>query len=366
MTLPGTTIYLRPEFFTERERLLARHATLSAYAFRFKSGVCALRIENGLGSLVLLPYQGQQIWSAEFGGRDLTMRSMFPEPRATRRYAETYGGFLLHCGATSAYRHPGMGELPNAPYQSAHLVVGVADKGPYIGLGGRYQHTVAFATNYVALPLVRLYAGRSSFDVSMTIENLKRTEMELMYLAHINFRPVDNGRLVYSAHPTPEKVRVRPPVRSRGQDRPGYQEFLAALSRRPEKHHVLAPDLIFDPEIVFHVEYEADEDGWAHSMQVHPDGSADYVRHRPGQLDASVRWICRTPDWDALGLVLPGTSAPEGYLTGKAGATFPVIPPGGHWHFDLELGVLNAAETAEAEARVEALLALSAENGIVD
>ena len=60
-----------------------------------------MRLSNGEGELIILPFQGQQIWSANFGGRDLTMRSMFDQPRATRNYLETYGGFLLHCGFTA-------------------------------------------------------------------------------------------------------------------------------------------------------------------------------------------------------------------------------------------------------------------------
>ena len=29
------------------------------------------------------------------------MKSMFDEPNLLRQYLETYGGFLLHCGATA-------------------------------------------------------------------------------------------------------------------------------------------------------------------------------------------------------------------------------------------------------------------------
>ena len=96
-----TTIHISPQCFGEREKTWVEHGTLSASTFRFGSGVSGLRLKNELGELVLLPFQGQQIWSAQFGGRDLTMKSMFPEPRATREYLETYGGFLLHCGAAA-------------------------------------------------------------------------------------------------------------------------------------------------------------------------------------------------------------------------------------------------------------------------
>ena len=128
--MTDTILHLTPAFFSERERVLVEHGPLTASAFRYDSGVCALRLKNELGELVMLPFQGQQIWSAEFGGRNLTMKSMFSQPTATRSYLENYGGFLLHCGATAmgvpagADTHPLHGELPNAPYQKAWLVAG--------------------------------------------------------------------------------------------------------------------------------------------------------------------------------------------------------------------------------------------------
>ena len=148
----------------------------------------------------------------------------------------------------------------------------------------------------------------------MAITNLKSVEMELMYMSHVNFRPVDHGRLVYSAHCTPENVRVRKSVPSHIRPRPGYTAFIEMLDRQPAIHNVLTPDLLFDPEVVFTVDYIADEQGCAHSMQVHPGGDADYLRHRPDQLAKGIRWISRTKDQDALGMVLPATAEPEGYL----------------------------------------------------
>jgi len=309
-----------------------------------------------------LPFQGQQVWSAEFGGRNLTMKSMFAEPRPTREYLHTYGGFLLHCGATAMGvptkedTHPLHGELPNAPYQKAYVVVGQDERGSYIGLGGQYTYTVAFSHNYVAEPLVRLYAGSTLFRLTLGITNLKHSEMELMYLAHVNFRPVDGGRLVYSAHCTPQHVRVRTSIPSHIRPRPGYVEFIEELARHPEKHNLLAPGLIFDPEVVFFIDYVADEEGWAHSMQVHPDGSADYIRHRPVQLDKGVRWISRTADQDALGLVLPATAEPEGYLAEQAKGNIKVLPPQGVFRCEIEMGVLAPPEARRMEEKIIQML----------
>jgi hypothetical protein len=353
--------HLTPLLFSEKEKPLAQHGGLSASAFRFDSDVCGLRLKNEQGELVLLPYQGQQIWSAAFGGRDLTMKSMFTEPRPTLTYLETYGSFLLHCGATAMGvptgedSHPLHGELPNAPYQEAFLLAGKDAGGEYLALGGQYQYTVAFNHNYLAQPLVKLYEGSSLFRVQMTIQNLKHSEMELMYLAHVNFRPVDNGRLVYSAQPGPEHVRVRRSIPAHIHPKPGYVEFIEELGRSPEKHELLKPDLVFDPEVVFFIDYLADT-RLGPSMQVHPDGSGDYIRHRPEQLDHGVRWISRTADQDALGIVLPGTAEPEGYHAEKAKGNIKTIPAEGSFHLEMELGYLPPEEVSQVEERINKIV----------
>lgn len=354
----ATRVLLTPAMFEGKERLLVEHGRLTATAFRFDSGVPALRLSNGLGELVLLPFQGQQIWSAIMGGRNLTMKSMFEQPRPTQVYLDTYGAFLIHCGVTAmgvpaaGDVHPLHGELPNAPYQQAWVTAGEDETGSYLGLHGHYQHTVAFNHNYRAEPTVRLYAGSTLFSMRMEVTNLKHAPMERMYMAHVNFRPVDNGRLVYSAPGTAQAVRVRRSIPSHIKPGPGYREFIDELAVNPARHEVLAPGLAFDPEIVFFIDYLADGDGWAHSMQVHPDGSADYIAHRPAQLDKGVRWISRTPDQDCLGIVLPSTAEPEGYTAEKAKGNVKSLAPGESWACEMWAGVLNADAAATMAQRI--------------
>jgi hypothetical protein len=360
--MSDTIIHLTPNMFPDRERLLIEHGPLSVRAFRYDSGVCALRVANELGQLVLLPFQGQQIWSVQFGGRELAMRSMFSQPRPTQTYLETYGAFLVHCGATAMGvptaedSHPLHGELPNAPYDRAWLFAGVDERGPYLGMSGEYEHIVAFNSHYIARPEVRLYAGAMRFPMSMTIHNLKRSPMELMYLAHVNFRPVDSGRLVYSAHCTPEHVRVRKSIPSHVHPPAGYAEFLAELSEHPERHNVLVPGMAFDPEVVFFVDYLTDAGGWAHSMQIHPDGSADYIAHRPDTLTHGVRWISRTADQDCLGIILPATAEPEGYHAEKAKGNIRTLGAGQSVRFDMEGGYLTVTEAPQFESRIRSIL----------
>ncbi|MCB0064249.1 MAG: DUF4432 family protein [Caldilineaceae bacterium] len=359
----STTIHLQDAFFQAQERPLIETSALTATTFRYASGVAALRLSNDHGELILLPFQGQQIWSATLGGRNITMKSMFEQPNATQNYLETYGAFLLHCGATAMGvpmgedTHPLHGELPNAPYQKAWVVIGEDEGGEYIGLGGEYQHTVAFSYNYVAHPLVKLYAGSDRCSIRMTVTNLKQTPMEFMYMAHVNFRPVDNGHLVYSAPCTAETARLRKSIPSHVRPTPEYLAFLKELEENPAKHNILRPELAFDPEVVISFDYQADSAGWAHTMQVHPDGSADYIRHKPAQLDKGVRWICRTPDQDALGMVLPATAEPEGYHAEKAKGNIKVIAGGESYLCEMEVGVLSAEEANAMTKQIEEILA---------
>jgi hypothetical protein len=357
-----TIIHISPSLFSEKEKPLVQFGLLKATAFKFDSGVCAVRLSNERGEMVVLPFQGQQIWSATMDGRPLTMHSMFEQPQATRNYLETYGGFLIHCGFTAMGvptkedSHPLHGELPNAPYSNAYIETGVDGKGPFIGIGGQYRHTVAFSYNYLAEPVARLYSQSTLITSEMTITNLKKSPMEYMYLAHANFRPVDHSRLVYSALSTPEHVRVRSSIPSHVHPLPGYKEFLDSLQEKPEIHHVLKPGLMFDPEVVFFIDYLSDAEGWSHTLQVHPDGAGDYLRHKTSELPIGVRWICRTADQDALGMILPATAEPEGYHAELAKGNIKTLPAGGKFHFTIELGSMTKNETSGTEEKINGLI----------
>jgi len=357
-----TIIDLNQARFSEKETILLDSGELKASLFRFPSGVSAVRLKNELGELVILPYQGQQIWSANMCGRPLTMVHMFDQPYPTRNFLETFGGFLQHCGATAmgvpgeGDTHPLHGDLPNAPYQAAFLELGEDQHGNYLGLGGKYRHTMAFNFNYLAEPMVKLYAGSSVFHVSLAVSNLKKSSMPLMYLAHINYRSVEYGRLVYSAICDSQHMRVRADLPAFIKVAPGYREFVQDLKEHPEKHLVLKPDLIFDPEVVIFMDYLPDGKGWAHALQIHPDGSADVVRHRPEQLKYSNRWICRTADQNSLGFE-PATAEGTGFTSELKKGNVQTLEPGGVFLCDLQLGVLSKKETQKEEELIQNVLA---------
>ncbi len=226
-------------------------------------------------------------------------------------------------------------------------------------MGGRYEYTVAFNHHYAFEPLVKLYAGSTVFPISGTLTNLKKTAMEYMYLGHANFCPVDGGRIVYSAPCTPEHTRVSinvPKHIKSSHSIEDFKAFLESLRTDPKKHTVLTPELILDPEVIFFIDYQADADGWAHSLQVHPDGYAHYIKHRPSELNKGVRWMCRTPDQDALGLYLPATAEHQGYLKEQEKGNIKVLPAGETTVFHIEAGLVQPEQAQDIEDRISAIV----------
>ena len=351
-------IHLHPAMFGEKSRLFLESPDFTVSTFLFDSGVAGLRIKNSRGELVMLPYQGQQVWSATFDGRSLGMRSMFDEPQQTTTYLHTYGGFFIHCGATRmgvpgpSDSHPLHGELPNARYQYAWLTIGEDERGSYVALSGTFRHTVAFNDDYVATPEMRVYAHQTIFHMSLAIQNRKKTAMDLMYLAHINFRPIDNAQLITTAPTTPEAIRVRRSIPSHISPPTGYREFIERLGADPLIANTLTPGLGFDPEVVFTINPKADAQGWAHSLQVNPSGSADYVAHRPDQLPFTIRWISRTPDQDCLGFAMPATAEPEGYTAEKAKGNLQSIAGSTTWRADFVVGALDGKQTTALRTQI--------------
>jgi hypothetical protein len=353
-------IPLDQSIFYPDDTVLVEGGGLRASSFVYPSGVKAVRLCHQNAAVIMLPYQGQQIWSAVFSGRELGMRSMFSEPQAERDVLRNLARYMLHCGVTGIGapgpqdQHALHGELPNAPYQHAWLVAGEDKAGSYIGLSGSYEFIEVFNAHYRFTPLVKLYQGSTLLQVQVTLENLNQTPLEYLYLAHINLRPVDYGRLVYSTAVNPANVRVRADLPPTMQVKPGYREFVQQLAEHPELHHIFSPGMPYDPEVVFYIKFLADDQGWASSMQVHPDGSADIVRHKPGQLSHGVRWICRTANQEGLGFE-PATAEVEGFTAEKAKGNVRVLAPGEIFRADYQIGLLSPEEAAAEREKISAL-----------
>jgi len=357
-----TVIYLRESFFTEKEKFFLETDGISVSFFRYESSVAAIRVKNRRGEIVILPYQGQQIWNCVFDGRDLTMKTAVSEPVRTYDYLTTYGGFLLHCGATAMGvpsnddNHPLHGELPNAQYQEAYIITGEDGSGVYIIIGGRYRHNIAFNHNYIAEPAIKIRSDSTLLDIEMKITNNKKTEMDLMFMEHINFRPVENSVLCYSADYNLESVKVNVNIPKHIKTAASIEifiDYLEKLRKNPELHHIINAEAMFDPEVVMNIVYKADETGYAHSMQIHPDGYADYVCHNIMQFDQALRWISRCPDQEAMGLVLPANSGNGGYIAEKKAGNVKSLAAGKTAVFNVKVGLLTPNETVKMENRIE-------------
>lgn len=328
MTDTATTIFLQPKQFRERETPLLADREFTLSTLRYESGVCALRLRNSRGEIVLLPYQGQQIWSAQFDGRELNLVSPDAEPSESTCPARS--AFLAHCGLSSMIlpksddNHTTPGELSNAPYQRAELMVGLDERGRYMAITGRYHHTVAYGHNYLAIPQVRLYAKAALLEISLRITNLKKSPMELMYQACVNFRPVASSRIVDTSLPA-----INQPANA--------QTFTE------------------NTEQLLSIDYLPSTDGWARSLQVHPDGTADLLRHRPDQLPYSLRWLCRTNELQALGFE-PATAEHPGYASTPGKSRTYSLEDGETFQCDLQVGLLNRKEAEQEIDLVEQLI----------
>ncbi len=345
--------------FGRAETVLAEHGAIKITTTRFTSGVAALRIANKVGEIIFLPYHGQQIWDAKFYGRRLTMRSMFDDPTSSADYLSNYGAFMLHCGATAMGNpgagdtHPLHGELPNAIYQSAELKFGENEQGAFVEVSGRYRHTVAFTHNYLATPRIRINESDGRIAMHLEVKNLKATPMDVMYLAHVNFKPVDGSILIDTASDDPSKVNVRDKFPEFFKPTAEYLAFIKTLQKNPKLHREITEGKTFDPELVMGLTFKSDAQGWAHSMQALPDGTADFISHRPSELPRGVRWITRTANQDAIGIYLPATAEANGYTAEKAKGNVLGIEEGKSFTCSLEFGALDAKDAAEMKGLIE-------------
>ncbi len=362
MQITGECRLTRSAFPVSPEQLL-KFGKISVHRFRYQSGVEALQFENPFGYLVLLPYQGQQIWDAVFQGRSLKMRNFFDAPVYTNDLLGSYGAFLYHCGARRTGTpgpkddHPLHGELPGAFYDDAWLEFGTDKDGRlYVALTGMYRYVQAFGDKYTAKPTVRIYEDDFVLGVNIQIYNQASKPMDMMYLCHINFFPGENAEIIQATGWTPEDMVVRSSIPSHVKPTPEFLNTLEELKRNPEKTRFLKPEDSYDPEVVFFVKnLKTDTDGFTHMLQKHCDGTADYVSYRPSDLDHTIRWILIHEDQKVNGMALPATSGPEGYIREKEKGNVKVIQPGETKEFEVRVGAVDPERTDQIRQKIELL-----------
>ena len=351
---------LYKNFFLEKEKTILENGQLKASIFSYSNGIEAVKLSNDKGYLVLLPFVGQQIWEMEFLGHNLVMKSIHNEPEICfENYGESYGCFLMHCGLTamgnptSEDTHIPHGELPVAKYKEAYLLFGEDEKGKYISLGGVYTHKRAFEYDYEFSPECRLYENASTIDVNISISNYKDIPLEYFYLCHINYRPVDGAKLLYTAKHENITAHHEVPENYPKELADKTNEYLSKLDKDASIMDVIDRNSqSYAPEIVFTCKYDADENGNAHTMQILPDGYSCYVCHKPEELPFGIRWISRTTDEDALGMVLPATAEHKGYLYCKENGQERYLNKNEKVSYHITTGILSPDETNEIKNKI--------------
>ena len=356
-------INLRKEFFTEKEFVLLEHGSLKATAFRFSTGVEALKVENENGFFTILPFMGQQLWDFSFCGKDLKMKTTIKEPVPNVQYLMTYGGFLYHCGVKSFgapdATHPQHGEIPNAAYNNAYIEAGEDEKGKYIAVGGTLHYDVAFVQKYDFSPESRLYEKATIVKVNVKLENKRSEAMEYMYLCHINFRPFDNARLIYNVPRDAEHIKIHKIVPEDLDDKTKAKlvSYMDALEKDRSIMDKVGNDKeIYIPEICFAMKYNPDEEGRGHTMQYIEGEGACYVSHPVDALPLPVRWISRTGMEDAMGMILPATAEHLGYEDSKAKGLVKYLAGNSTLEFYMEVGFISDSDAKVIEKKINSLI----------
>jgi len=355
-------IVLKKESFVQREERFVEGKGVSAGLLRYSSGICGVKLINQFGFVTVLPFNGQMIWDAEFGGRSLKMRMPFSEPREAASFLDTYGCYLMHCGAlrmgcpTPEDHHAQHGELPYANYDSASLIAGEDECGEYIGVTGVFEYNRAFGDHYKASPCVKIYAESTLIDITMRVENLSDTPMELMYLCHINNDAAAGGEIEQTLPWDAQHMELRYSLPQSVQADDSFAQFLGRIQNDAYITSHIGEQDIYDPEVVFFLHGpKTDPDGWAHFLYIHPDGSADYTSYRPAELDHCTRWIARSHGRSALGLAMPATADAEGYLAEKRKGNIKLIAPMGSFNTRFKAGYLNPQQVAQMKEKIHGI-----------
>ena len=133
--------------------------------------------------------------------------------------------------------------------------------------------------------------------------------------------------------------------------------FLDRADKDPRILDVVGgPGESYRPEIVCCAFHKADKDGKAYTMQVHPDGTSEYVVHRPSELPYGTRWIARTKDEDAMGMCLPATAEHKGRTFCRAHKQQRILAPGKTVTYHVEAGWQDKAATRAMKKKIDAIL----------
>ena len=346
-------IYLEKEKFLTQKELLVEGHSLVVNTFKYESKVEAIEVTNGILSFEVLPYDGQQIWNLAYKGKGLSMiNKPVKMPLKTHVFGDCYSPFLMHCGFSamgvpqSDDDHVQHGEITMIDYNSAYVICDKDDSGYFVAVGGNVEVKIE-DKHYEFNPEVRLYEGASTIKVNVNLKNLLNIPLEYMYLCHLNFRPFDGAKLIYSA----DYQKVKPYYLNTCDKR---DEYYKILDKDPSLHNQVGNAFeCYDPEMCLNVKYKGDSENKAYSLQYEEGVGACYICHPVNYLPEGIRWISRTENTQAMGLVLPATAEHLGRARARRNGQIKVLAPFASLSFTVEAGYLNNEDALKVIKKIE-------------
>lgn len=357
-----TRINIVKSMFNEKPLILIKNESFEITTFVYESGVAGLKIDNGHCNMVVLPYMGHQIWFAEFEGKKLNQKSIFDYPKDTTKFGDNYGAFLIHCGLTNingpdeGESYPMHGELPFAKYHDNYIEIGNDSKGNYISCGGVFDYRNSQDYYYEYIPELKIYENESIANMNVQINNKRKSDLNYLYMCHMNWLAVDGSILEYSAVKNNVKIQDLPKVGSSKRENE-LLEFVEKIESNP-----FALDKIdlnnqnFNPELCINIKYEKDDNNWSHATQVFPDGNSAYVGFNSSNLPYGLRWYCQTGDENGLGFALPTTGTNRSSKYQYENGNFNTIKGNESDFIQFKFGYLNKEETQEMSKHIKKII----------
>ena len=174
--------------------------------------------------------------------------------------------------------------------------------------------------------------------------------MELMYMIHINFNPVNYGKIIQSVDWKKDSMEISDNLPDDLNGPIQFNKSVDELREDPKLTQIIDPEDVYDPEVVFYLKnIKSGNDGFAHFIQKYPDGSSYYVSFNINELDHGARWIVKNKDMEALSIVLPSTCDADGYIAEKEKSNIKEIKGKASHRANMKTGYLNKEETGEIE-----------------
>lgn len=333
-------IPLYRELFCEKERILFKSDGLEVTAFKYDTGVEALRIVNNKGYIIVLPWYGQMIWDANFDDLDLKLDSFFRKPYPSSNITGTYGCFAFHSGLLAngcpgpEDNHPLHGEFPCTGILETWLEI----RDEHISIIGTHEYLEGFGHHYRAQPSITMKKNCSLLKIDMAVTNLSNIlQMPLQYMCHINYRFFEGA--VFSQNIPDTAFILRQSIPEHVRPTQQWLDFNSRILSGDIKLEGTAHAELYDPEIVSFADYvQKYTDNAKFYMQL-PSGIKILTEFNTHQFTHVTRWILNNSDMRVAAYALPATCRPEGAKAAGLSKDIIYLSPGETKEFSVITGI---------------------------